>query len=340
MLVIYQSGMPIKYFSLFTGIGAAELAFRQVFPDAICVGYSEIDPAALSVLNKHFPKCKNYGDVAKIVGKNLPKFDVLIGGSPCTGFSSMNADKKEWDDPRSFLMLHYFRILEECRPKYFILENVASMTKQVKATISRVLGSEPVMINSANFTAQNRRRYYWTNFPVRPVSNDVNRIFLKDILVKRNDYKISNITIHGIPMNKLLPQGKVPYAMRHLQNHNYVARDDDKMGPVLTTYSTCTVIWDGSMFRQLSPIELERLQGFPDDWTSDLKIRDRVKCIGNAFTVPVIVYILQQLKEHLSKRRRAEAKYEVNVNLFVPNATTTTTTFKANNKPKATIQQK
>ena len=303
---------PLRYFSLFSGIGAAEIAFTRVFPDSVCVGHSEIDENALKVYQKHFPNHRNYGDVTKIDGTKLPPIDVIIGGSPCTGFSSMNADKKEWDDPRSRLIMHYFRLLEECRPRYFILENVASMTNEVRRVITEVLGVQPILINSANFTAQFRRRYYWTNFPIKPVLHDVNRVVLKDILDPRKDYKATNITIHGIPMTKLLPQSKKPYAMRHLQNHNYVARDDDKMGPVLTTYSTCTVIWDGKMFRQLAPIELERLQGFPDNWTDlELKPSERIKCIGNAFTVQVIAYILGNLKESIENKSTDVGKVAV-----------------------------
>lgn len=297
------SPKPLTYFSLFSGIGADTLAMQRVFPDAICVGYSEIDEKSIQVYRKHFPNHINYGDVTKIDGKKLPYFDLVFSGSPCTGFSSMNADKKEWDDPRSRLMLHFFRILEECKPRFFILENVASMTNEVKETISKVLGVHPVLINSCYFTAQNRRRYYWTNFPIKPVLQEISHVFLKDILDSRKDYKETNITIHGVPLRRKLPLSKDPYALRHLQNHNYVARDDNKMGPVLTTYSTCTVIWDGKIFRQLSSIELERLQGLPDNWTDvALKPSERIKCIGNAFTVPVIAYILQNLKEHLTNK--------------------------------------
>ena len=295
-----QKQKALRYFSLFSGIGADTLAVQRIFPDAICVGYSEIDEKSIKVYEKHFPHHKNYGDVSKIDGRTLPNFDLVFSGSPCTGFSSMNADKKEWEDPRSRLMLHFFRILEECKPRYFILENVASMTNEVKETITRTLGVKPILINSCYFTAQNRRRYYWCNFPIKPVLREVSNVFLMDVLDPRTDYKATNITIHGIPLKKRLPLTKEPYALRHLQNHNYVARDDDKMGPVLTTYSTCTVIWDGKMFRQLSPIELERLQGFPDDWTDvSLKQSERIKCVGNAFTVPVMAYIVQCLKHHL-----------------------------------------
>src|ERR1700710_391817 len=128
---VKKKQQPLRYFSLFSGIGAAEIAFSRVFPDSICVGYSEINEHAIKVFKTHFPEAKNYGDVSKIDGTKLPPFDVLIGGSPCTGFSSMNADKKEWEDHRSILIVHYFRLLQECSPAYFILENVASMTNEV-----------------------------------------------------------------------------------------------------------------------------------------------------------------------------------------------------------------
>ena len=308
---------PLRFFSFCSGIGAAELAFQRVFPDSICVGFSEINPQSIQIYKSHFPDHKNYGDISKIDGTKLPPFDIAIAGTPCTGFSSMNADKKEWDDPRSRLILHYFRILQEAKPRFFILENVASMTKAVRHIISGVLDCEPVFINSASFTAQNRRRFYWANFPIVPVLTDVNNVQLKDILEKRNDFRQSNITIRGVPMAEILPRGKTPYAMRHLQNHNYIARDDNKMGPVLTTYSTCTVVWDGKIFRQLSSIELERLQGFPDNWTAvgELRPGERIKGIGNAFSVPVIEYILQNLKRHLENPARMERAISIDITI-------------------------
>lgn len=296
----------LKYFSCFTGIGAAEIAFREVFPESICVGYSEIDSSAIKVYEKNFPGHKNFGDITKINGKELPSFDVIIGGSPCQGYSSMNAATRlEWDDPRSMLMLEYFRLLDECQPKYFILENVASMKKAVKDRITATLQVEPVFINSAFFTAQTRRRYYWTNFPLDSVENDLMNETLQDIMEAENsNLQETRMCIKKIPIQEVLPKTTHPYALRHLPHHHYDPRKDNKTGPVLTTLSTCSVIWDTCRFRQLTVNEFERLQGFPTGWTSNVNLTttQRVKCVGNAFTVPVIIYILMHLRKEIERK--------------------------------------
>ena len=298
--------MTLKYFSCFSGIGAAELAIESVFPNAICVGYSEIDDGALQVYQHRFPKHKNYGDITKINIEKLPRFDLLIGGSPCQGFSSMNKNgRKGFKDKRSSLIHYIFEIIKVKKPPFFILENVASMSGSVKDTISRQLGFAPVAINSKYVSAQHRSRVYWTNFTVPPLEQDIMEQCLKHIL---DPLKISknlpetNITIKGVPLHKLFPTGKIPYAFHSLSHFFYEPRQDCKSGPVLTTLSTASVIWDGSKFRQLTPEEMEALQGFPKGWTNvGLTRTQRVKCIGNAFTVPTIIYILQFLKLSILK---------------------------------------
>lgn len=292
----------LRYFSCFTGLGSGEVAFLNVFPKAICVGYSEIEPAAIKVYESHFPTHRNYGDISKIKGQDLPQFDVIIGGSPCQGLSSMNVNKLEMKDKRSKLLMHYFRLLDECKPQFFILENVASMTTKIRDQISKKLKVEPVLINSNCFTPQTRRRYYWANFPIQPVETDIMCEYLTDILQRnRTDLKPTVMCIKKVPIDKVLPKTKHPYALVHMTDHHYKPRTDNKTGPVLTTTSTCSVVWDTKMFRQLTAEEMEMLQGLPPGWTDNVGLSntERVKCVGNAFTVPVIMYILYNLKEYI-----------------------------------------
>jgi site-specific DNA-cytosine methylase len=103
------------------------------------------------------------GSVLDVKGADLPKIDLLIGGSPCQGFS-FAGKQLNFDDPRSKLFFEFVRLKEELNPKYFLLENV-KMKKESQDVISEYLGVEPVEINSALVSAQNRKRLYWTNIP-------------------------------------------------------------------------------------------------------------------------------------------------------------------------------
>ena len=140
---------------------------------------SEIDKWAIQVAKKNFPDMKHIGDVTKVKAEDLPKIDLLMGGSPCQGFS-FAGKQLNFDDPRSALFFEFVRLLKECKPKYFLLENVR-MKKEYQDVISEHLGVEPVKINSSLVSAQNRVRLYWTNIPGIEQPEDKG-IVLKDIL--------------------------------------------------------------------------------------------------------------------------------------------------------------
>ena len=172
--------MKIKYFSTFSGIGGFEKAIHDIFPNAECVGFSEIDKYAKQIYLKHFPSHKDYGDITKIDIANLPDFDLLVGGSPCQDLSIAKKDRQGLEGSRSGLFYKFVEILKTKKPKYFILENVASMGKENKDKISEILGVQPVMINASLVSAQNRKRLFWANFPINQPEDK--GIFLKDIL--------------------------------------------------------------------------------------------------------------------------------------------------------------
>jgi DNA (cytosine-5)-methyltransferase 3A len=140
---------------------------------------AEIDPYAMRVTQNNFPETIHLGDVTKVKGEDLEKIDLLLGGSPCQGFS-FAGKQLNFDDPRSALFFEFVRLLKETNPKYFLLENVR-MKKEYQDVITEHLGVEPIMINSALVSAQNRVRLYWTNIPniTQPEDRD---IVLKDIL--------------------------------------------------------------------------------------------------------------------------------------------------------------
>ena len=124
---------------------------------------SEIDKYAIEVAKANYPDIIHIGDVCRVTAEDYQDIDLLMGGSPCQGFS-FAGKKLNFDDPRSALFFEFVRILQEVRPKYFLLENVR-MKKEYQDIITEHLGVEPIMINSALVSAQNRVRLYWTNIP-------------------------------------------------------------------------------------------------------------------------------------------------------------------------------
>lgn len=174
--------------SLFDGMSCGRIALERAGIKANNYFSSEIDKYAIQIANKNYPQdtVNRLGDVTKVSGKNLPQIDLLIGGSPCQGFS-FAGKQLNFIDPRSRLFFEFVRLLEECKPRYFLLENV-KMKKEYQDVISKYLGVEPIKINSALVSAQNRERLYWTNIPNIEQPEDLG-ILLKDILEDFADAK-------------------------------------------------------------------------------------------------------------------------------------------------------
>jgi DNA (cytosine-5)-methyltransferase 3A len=174
----------MKILSLFDGMSCGQLAIDRIGIKNYTYYASEIDKYAIQIARKNFPNTIHLGDVTSIKSANLPKIDLLIGGSPCQGFS-FAGKQLAFDDPRSQLFFEFVRLLDELKPKYFLLENVR-MKKEYLDIITKYLGVEPILINSSLFSAQNRQRYYWTNIPFN--KNIVDKgIILKDILETNPD---------------------------------------------------------------------------------------------------------------------------------------------------------
>jgi DNA (cytosine-5)-methyltransferase 3A len=168
----------INVLSLFDGISCGQIALERAGIEVENYFASEIESSPIKVTQANYPNTIQLGDVTKVFAKDLPKIDLLIGGSPCQGFS-FAGKQLNFDDPRSKLFFEFVRLKNECNPTYFLLENV-KMKKEYQNIISSYLGVEPIMINSNLVSAQNRVRYYWTNIPVKGLPNDKS-ILLKDI---------------------------------------------------------------------------------------------------------------------------------------------------------------
>ena len=165
--------------SLFDGISCGYEALKRANIKVDKYFASEIDKYAIQVSMKNHPDIIQIGDVTKLDLSNLPKIDLLIGGSPCQGFS--NAGKRlNFDDPRSKLFFRYVEILKQVKPKYFLLENVR-MKKEWCDIITEHVGVEPILINSSLVSAQNRKRLYWTNIEGITQPEDKG-IMLRDVL--------------------------------------------------------------------------------------------------------------------------------------------------------------
>ena len=165
--------------SLFDGMSCGQIALNRLGVKYDKYFASEIDKYAMQITKQNYPDTIHIGDVTAIKAAELPKIDLLMGGSPCQGFSFAGS-QLAFDDPRSKLFFEFVRLLKELKPKYFLLENVR-MKKEYLDIITEHLGVEPILINSALVSAQNRQRYYWTNIPVISQPKDQG-IVLKDIL--------------------------------------------------------------------------------------------------------------------------------------------------------------
>jgi site-specific DNA-cytosine methylase len=209
------------------------------------------------------------------------KIDLIIGGSPCQGFS-FAGKQLAFDDPRSKLFFKFVEILNYYKPKYFLLENVR-MKKEFQDVISKALGVEPICINSSLVSAQNRVRYYWTNIPgvIQPENKN---IFIGDIGINGTIGRRAGRRINALGRRE-------DYNLSIKTKQRFEPRTDNKSG-CLTTVRKDNMI-DG--LRYLSPIECERLQTLPDNYTEGVSNTQRHKMLGNAWTIDVLAHIFRGL---------------------------------------------
>lgn len=173
----------MRVLSLFDGISCARVALSKLNIPVEAYYASEIDPYAVTISKKRWPKNEHVGNVEMLRGEYFAKqdIDLLIGGSPCQDLSIAKSGRQGLAGARSGLFYEYVRLLKEAKPKYFILENVASMSKEAKEQITEIMGVEPIMIDAALVGAQQRKRLFWTNIPGVTQPDD-RGIMLKDIL--------------------------------------------------------------------------------------------------------------------------------------------------------------
>jgi len=277
--------------SLFDGMSCGHIALDKLGIEVDQYFASEIEEASIKVTMANYPNTIQIGDVTKVNGKDLPKIDLLIGGSPCQSLS--NAGNGSGFDGKSGLFYEWVRLLKECQPKYFMLENV-KMKKEWQDVITDILDVKPILINSNLFSAQNRQRLYWTNIPMDSLPDD-KEIYIEDILESNFDKKYwlpeKNA---GLLSKKVDITGAPDICCIDVYNKRY---KKDRRSPTLThpCHNSLRLLQDGK-FRKLTPIECERLQTVPDGYTEGVSDTHRYAMLGNGWTVDVIVHIFKNIE--------------------------------------------
>lgn len=271
--------------SLFDGMSCGQLALDTLGIKVNNYFASEIDTHAMQIAKKNYPNTKHIGSVLDVRGSDLPRIDLLIGGSPCQSFS--NAGDGSGMEGKSKLFWEFVRVLKETNPTYFLLENV-KMKKEWEKIITDTLGVEPIAINSRLLTAQNRPRLYWTNIPnvVQPIDRG---IVLKDILVDKVDEKFY-LSDKAIDYMSRLRNGKPRW--------EYHTNPLDGKSACLTANMYKGVPYGviKELKRRLTPVECERLQSVPDNYTEGVSNTQRFKMLGNGWTIDVIAHILNEIR--------------------------------------------
>jgi len=278
--------------SLFDGMSCGQLALNKIGLKYDNYHASEIDEYSIKITQHNFPNTIQLGSVTDIKANVLPKIDLLIGGSPCQSFS--NAGNGKGFDGKSGLFWEYVRLFNELKPKYFLLENVV-MKKEWKDIITEALGVKPILIDSNLFSAQNRRRLYWTNIPNIDLPKNQN-IHIEDILENNfNEKYWLKPRNTELLTNKVNLDGAPDICCIDVYNKKFKT---DRKSPTLTLphHNSLRLLHNGKI-RKLTPVECERLQTVPDNYT-DCGISDihRYSALGNGWTVDVIAYLFGGLK--------------------------------------------
>jgi site-specific DNA-cytosine methylase len=288
----------INVLSLFDGISCGQIALERAGIEVENYFASEIDNHAIKVTQYNYPNTIQIGDVTKVKGSDLPKIDLLIGGSPCQGFS-IAGKKLNFEDDRSKLFFEFVRLKNELQPKYFLLENVR-MTDDIADAIDELLGVKRIFIDSRNFTGMIRKRYYWTNIPIGeiPTKNVAiddlldNEPFDKDLnfFLDRTKYEPTTSYDGIITINPRDNNGKQTWQR---------GRVYDVKGSCPTICASLfdlNITKDHKTWRKLTINECERLQGVPKDYTSIVSKNERGKQLGNGWNVDTIAFIFSFLR--------------------------------------------
>ena len=337
----------MKVLSLFDGISCGMVALKRIGIRAERYDAFEIDKYAITVSKKNFSDIIHCGNVFDGDFQKFQGYDLLLGGSPCTYWSIAKKGRETTSDGMGFqLFMEYVRALKESQCRYFLYENNYSIHQNIKNEITKHLGVEPIMINSALVSAQNRKRCYWTNIPgvQQPVDRKVllsdiidntpwegSKYFLTENTIGcaiRSRYRESGCrstkksggTFAAVEIRKDCKANCIttvtkdsmvmqPIRIGNIGSNAQAHRVYSVHGKSITLSANgggqggSTGLYkidlpDGNYFvRKLSPIECERLQTLPDNYTAGASDTQRYKMLGNGWTVDVIAHILSHLKK-------------------------------------------
>ncbi len=321
----------MKYLSLFSGIGGFELG---IGPNHECIGYSEIDKYATKVYQSHFPTHKNYGDITKINEKELPDFDFLCGGFPCQAFS-IAGKRGGFADTRGTLFFDIARILKAKQPNLLLLENVKGLLShdsgRTFATIIATLDElgydlQWQVLNSKDYgVPQNRERVLIVGhlrgtprpkvFPITggdskaifgTITNSYHKGGHTGSYIAPKKIEQINQPVHsndrvydpkGISptLNTMQGGNRQPFILQKSRGKNKGGAHAISPTVSANSFQDNNHLMEKGVVRRLTPMECERLQGFPDNWTNVVSDTQRYKTIGNAVTVNVIQAIVEKL---------------------------------------------
>ena len=282
----------MKVLSLFDGISCGMVALERAGIPVDAYYASEIDKNAIAISQKNYPNIIRLGDVTKWREWDIPwaEIDLLIGGSPCQGFS-FAGKQLNFNDPRSKLFFEFVDILNHIKKHNpnvkFLLENV-KMKAEWQDVISGYLGVKPIRINSALVSAAKRDRLYWANFDVK--MPDDKGITFDDINQHSTDW-LSDTYIDKV--------SKWKAQQDPITNTTFIGTNSKL--PCLTargynqSHSGMILISDGNKYRYLTNNEGELAMTLPVDYTAGITDRERARCLGNGWTVDVIAHILKAL---------------------------------------------
>lgn len=271
--------------SLFDGMASGRIAAVRAGLVVDRYYSSEVDKSAIKVSQANWPDNIQLGDIENWKSWDIDwaSIDLLIGGSPCQGLS-FSGKQLAFDDPRSVLFFRYVDILNHIKSVNsdvkFMLENV-KMKKESLDVISDQLGVEPVFINSGLVSAQNRKRYYWANWEFGQPEDE--GVWLKDVLESESDNFVfmTDKFVNRQKGRKCLVddfnrKASSLSAMEYVKN--------GRQGDYLK---------HGDKYRKPTPVECERIQTVPDNYTNHVSNTQRYKMLGNGWTIDVIAYIFK-----------------------------------------------
>jgi len=263
---------------------------------------SEIKLHAMKTAMYNFPNTIMEGSVTRVKAKNLPQIDIIIGGSPCQDFSGANKNRLGVEGSKSSLFFEYVRLVKECKPKYFLLENVR-MKKEHQNFISSVLGVEPVVINSSLVSPQLRHRLYWTNIPNIKQPTDLN--------LKLNSFLINGYSNRD-KARALLESDSRPLSTPIKMCHRYFNTgfttlvfkskehfDNNFKGRSAKEIDHLIVGMDLSLYndvRYMTKGEREACQTIPKNYTASLSENEAACLLGDGWAVDVITHILKNME--------------------------------------------